>query len=220
MRCYLDTGSSDLWSISTDCTAPNCGATFSSTPQISPSSLQSANLSVRFDYGDSAHQTFASGIIGSSSVSVASLKTDNQFLAACNKTNSNVSDGGLSGIFGIGFPSPFSGSVIFSSEHRTSLRHAGGYFFHIQLLVLMDQNTSGANNTDVFISELPTQGPFISRLIANDQLKEPMFTVHTFSITLVLLSDYGPLGDSSARSCRSRRKLGSVDDRRVARRSV
>ncbi|KAF8531341.1 aspartic peptidase domain-containing protein [Gautieria morchelliformis] len=143
----FDTGSSDLWVISTDCTTTNCGASVSSAPQISPSWLQSATLPVKFTYGDSAHQTFAAGVIGSDSVSVATLKMDNQFLAACDKTNTNISDQGLSGIFGIGFPSPLSGSVIFST------------------------------NINTFISGLPTQGPFVARLIASGQLKEPMFTV-------------------------------------------
>lgn len=156
----------------------NCGASISSAPQISPSSLQSATLPVRFGYGDSAHPTFASGVIGSGSVGVAGLKMDNQFLAACDQTNSNVSDVGLSGIFGAGFPTPFSSNVILSGEQTAllvALWLATGWSNEIQLLALMNQ--TGTTDTDAFISKLPSQGPLLPRLIVNGQLKEPMFTV-------------------------------------------
>ncbi|KAF8582572.1 acid protease [Ramaria rubella] len=161
----FDTGSSDLWSISTGCSSTSCGD-ISGTPQISSSSLKASGVDVQLNYGDSSHPTFASGSIGSGTVSVAGLSLDNQFLAACDKTNTNLSAQGLSGIFGIGFPSPLAGSVIFAQLLGQSLGPGSN-----------GQLTNDAALTDAFISSLSSQGPLLSRLVANGQLKQPMFTV-------------------------------------------
>jgi len=73
-------------------------------------------MPVELDYGDSTHPTSASGTIGTGTVTVAGLSLDDQSVAAVDQTNTGLSDQGLSGIFGIGFPNPVSGSVIFQSK--------------------------------------------------------------------------------------------------------
>jgi hypothetical protein len=147
---------------------------------------------VVLNYGDSAHPTSASGSIGSGSVSIAGLSITDQFLAAVNNTNTSLSDQSLSGIFGIGFPNPLSGSVIFASEARFILglvADALTGLFPVDLIkqTLGPAPASGSRPidaaiTDGFISALPSQGPFLSRLVANGQLRQPMFTVRVFYI--------------------------------------
>jgi len=161
----FDTGSSDLWSVTNACTTQSCGSSISSVPKITTSSFHDTGIDIELDYGDSTHPTSAVGTIGTTTVSLAGLSLDNQSVAAIDQTNTGLSDQGISGIFGIGFPNPLAGSVIYGDTLAASL---GSLSSNIQPTTEL---------TDAFISTLSTQGPFTSRLAANGQLSQPLFTV-------------------------------------------
>lgn len=80
-------------------------------------------LDVTIVYGDSNTGTYARGVIGYDSVSLAGLTLQNQYFAAINDTNTSVVQTRCSGIFGLGFPL---NSVIwtdtFLNQHQVSRR--------------------------------------------------------------------------------------------------
>ncbi|TDL21326.1 hypothetical protein BD410DRAFT_789755 [Rickenella mellea] len=102
----LDTGSADLWLLS------------------SPSSatLHPSTLSVNFTYGGTSNDgTFASGDISrTDSIKVAGVDIANQYIASIIETNATVIDVGASGILGLGFPA---NSVIWNTLASVSLPH-------------------------------------------------------------------------------------------------
>ncbi|KAF8508254.1 acid protease, partial [Hysterangium stoloniferum] len=172
----LDTGSSDLWSVTDTCTTESCGSSISRVSKISASSLRDTGIAIELDYGDSAHPTSAIGTIGTTTVSVAGLSLDNQSVAAVVKTDTGLSSQGISGIFGIGFPNPLAGSIVYGGVFHTPLNDNS----HTLAVSLGGSSSSIQPTTaitDAFISTLSTQGPFMSRLAANGQLSQPLFTV-------------------------------------------
>lgn len=160
-----------MWSISTECTDLSCGST-PGIPQISPSSLKASELPVQINYGaGSSDSTFASGLIYSGSVSIAGLQMSDQFLAAVNETNTDVPEFfSASGIFGTGFPSP---SISAISEVLLASKFANSV-----------SPVNPAEVTDAFISAIPTQGPLLTRLVANGLLAQPMYTV-SYSLSML-----------------------------------
>ncbi|KAF8530169.1 aspartic peptidase domain-containing protein [Hysterangium stoloniferum] len=166
----LDTGSSDLWSISTDCF--NC---FSSTaPKISTSSFIPSGLGIEFDYGDSTHPTSAIGGIVSGPVSIAGMQVQNQFLGAVNFTNTVPIDHGLSGIFGAGFP-------------------INSFIFAKLVFEALPPEATDTQIADKVISVLPAQAPLLSRLVLDGQLAQPMFTVTLQRETIEVGGNVGQL---------------------------
>ena len=97
----LDTGSSDLWVLSslcsTDCFSP-------AVPLYPLTSFQPSGLDVCLEYGDSLTGTFAQGLVGMDVVGLAGLQLQDQYLAAVSETNTKVMQTGSIGIFGLGFP--------------------------------------------------------------------------------------------------------------------
>ncbi|KIJ46017.1 hypothetical protein M422DRAFT_778570 [Sphaerobolus stellatus SS14] len=164
----LDTGSSDLWSLSSDCTSTSCG-NITGFPLISSSAFKPAGFDYRVDYGDSSLPTFASGITVSGAASFAGIQLNNQFLGAVNTTNSL--SGALTGILGVGFPT-------ISAIVKSLLTQAG---------------VSSSNKTDILNAQLADQGPFLTRLIATGQLDQPMFTITLQRDSFDLGGDIGQL---------------------------
>ncbi|KAI0250118.1 aspartic peptidase domain-containing protein [Lactifluus subvellereus] len=92
----LDTGSSDLWFATTDCTA--CGR----APELDPTkstSLQVQNVPITMKYGSGA----ASGLVAQDTVSMGPFTINPQIFAAVNDLSGNLIDGKLSGIMGLAF---------------------------------------------------------------------------------------------------------------------
>ncbi|KIJ46018.1 hypothetical protein M422DRAFT_29439 [Sphaerobolus stellatus SS14] len=148
----LDTGSSDLWAISSDCTKTSCGE-ISGLPVIKTSEFKPAGLDFRIDYGDSNEPSFAAGVTLSGTVSLAGTQLDNQFIGAVNDTNT-LTDG-LTGVFGVGF-------------HTISA---------IESSLLTQDGASASTFTDTLNAQIAAQGPFLTRLILNGQLDQPLFTI-------------------------------------------
>lgn len=97
----IDTGSSDLWALSSPCST-DCFAT--AVPLYPLTSFHPSGLDVRLEYGDSLTGTFAQGPVGMDVVDLAGLRLQDQYLAAISETNTNVVQSGSAGVFGLGFP--------------------------------------------------------------------------------------------------------------------
>lgn len=103
MDINLDTGSSDLWVVSDRCQNNTChGQNVSRYPR---SSLVPTGADIHIRYGDSFTGTYASGTIGMDTGSIAGISMIQQYFGLINDTTNNVVQFGISGIFGLGFPS-------------------------------------------------------------------------------------------------------------------
>ncbi|KAH9854110.1 acid protease [Lenzites betulinus] len=94
----LDTGSSDLWVVSSDCTTTDCEGVhkYSQTPSLSP-----LDVSFHLNYliGN------VSGTVGTETVTLGEYQISSQVFAMANETNGLGLDGtGNSGIMGLSFP--------------------------------------------------------------------------------------------------------------------
>ena len=95
-----DTGSSDMWVLSDACSR-SCRGDVDAYPQAS---FHYSGMDTKMAYGDSRTGTFASGKIGTDSVTLAGLGLPDQYFAAINETDTEVAAMGAAGIFGLGFP--------------------------------------------------------------------------------------------------------------------
>ncbi|KAF8628547.1 hypothetical protein AX15_003827 [Amanita polypyramis BW_CC] len=196
----LDTGSSDLW-VTSDACLIDCNNTI----KYHQTTFNSTGLEAHLYYGDSSSGTYAFGLIGTDTVSVAGLSLPQQYFVAINNTSTNVGGTGSSGIFGLGFPF---NSVVFNDVLRAELSqphtrsseqpksrkndaqrqqlnvHPTKPSFSIStfpnlrhLSKMTSQSTTSTSVVDATLSPFATLGPFISRLVATNALSEPLFAI-------------------------------------------
>ncbi|KAJ7049946.1 aspartic peptidase domain-containing protein [Mycena amicta] len=148
----LDTGSSDLWVISSNCVQDACAK--SHTTRVPAQSLTKTGANVTMRYGDSTTGTFATGPIAMDTVSIAGVAIENQLFAAIDDTTNSVVQFGAAGIFGLGFPS------------------------ESQIQGAAVTNQFGAQSTtDHFVASSYADGPLISRIAQTGALEMPMFAI-------------------------------------------
>ena len=99
----LDTGSSDLWVISDQCRANACAE--ATSRRYPSSSFNSTQQAIELSYGDSTGSSSARGVIGKDTATVAGLAMAGQPFALVDDTTNPVVRYGVSGLFGMGFPS-------------------------------------------------------------------------------------------------------------------
>ncbi|KAJ7267592.1 aspartic peptidase domain-containing protein [Mycena haematopus] len=149
----LDTGSSDLWVISSDCSTNACTKA-GQTAHVPTKGLTKIGPTVTMRYGDSTTGTYATGPLSMDTVSIAGVAIDNQLFAAINDTTNTVVEFGAAGIFGLGFPSE-------SQIQTAAVAHQFGT----------------STTTDHLIASSYADGPLISRIAQSEALQMPMFTI-------------------------------------------
>ncbi|KAF8879079.1 aspartic peptidase domain-containing protein [Gymnopilus junonius] len=148
---HLDTGSSDLWVVSDKCTENACqGAQVTRYPN---DSFLSAEIDLDLYYGDSTTGTYASGLVGLETVSVAGVTMAKQPFALIDDTNNHIVGFNAAGIFGLSFPS--------ASRIQEELAVKTGPLVH----------------TDHFLQTTDANAPLLSRLAMSGALESPMFTI-------------------------------------------
>ncbi|KAI0826929.1 acid protease [Trametes gibbosa] len=149
----LDTGSSDLWVMSTACRTKQCRQSTSAPYDVSKT-FKSLGGSVDLRYGDSVTGTHASGPVGRDTVTLAGLTLEGQTLAAVNDTDNSAVGNGGAGILGLGFPAQsFVQAAAINAEFPSAL------------------------STDTFVEQTAKSGPLISRLILGDEIDDPLFSI-------------------------------------------
>ncbi|KAJ7187754.1 aspartic peptidase domain-containing protein [Mycena filopes] len=149
----LDTGSSDLWVISSNCVSRACNRA-KHVARLPAATLKTLGSNVTMRYGDSKTGTYASGPIAMERASIAGVAIDNQLFAAIDDTTNSVVRFGAAGIFGLGFPS------------ESQVQAAA---------VIKESGETGT--TDNLIASSYATGPLIARIAQSGALKMPMFTI-------------------------------------------
>lgn len=186
-----DTGSSDLWSITTECLDPQCqAAAAEGVPRYDPvrdPALVDLGVPVDFPYGPSfvprlpsvnppltasrSLSTFVSGELVQSVGTVADWKLANLTFSAMNSTNTSLAVGHVAGIFGASFPA-------------TSLA------FNILFNLTVPANATDAELAEAYFTPSPYWPP-LSRLAYDGSFACPGFTLTVQRLTDPELSDVG-----------------------------
>nr|GAT49688.1 predicted protein [Mycena chlorophos] len=148
----LDTGSSDLWVISSNCLQGTCAK--SNTTPVPAKSLTLTGANVTMNYGDSTTATFATGPVAQDTIAIAGVAIDNQLFAAISDTTNSVVEFGAAGIFGLGFPS------------ESEIQEAQ-----------VTKQFGAQTTTDHFVASTYAAGPLISRIAETGALEMPMFSI-------------------------------------------
>ncbi|KAF8660913.1 hypothetical protein AX16_001541 [Volvariella volvacea WC 439] len=148
----LDTGSSDLWLITDQCTTNTCRT--ANALRLPSDSVTPAGTDVQMFYGDSTTGTFARGTVGRATATIAGIAMDDQPYGAINDTNNVIVQFHTSGIFGLGFPS---GSKIQEA--------------------VVTAESGPIDDTDDFLRATWTDGPLLSRISMTNALELPMFSI-------------------------------------------
>lgn len=144
------------------CTTQNCDLT-QEVPLVSHTSLNFTGLNAHFEFGGTSDSTQVNGEIASASIGLAGTSVTQQFLGAIQDTNLPLSQQGLTGLIGAGFPA-FVGSPI-----------------EVELLEnLLPSDATPADISNAFLNTIQTNAPLFTRLVLNNQLEQPMFTVSLF----------------------------------------
>ncbi|KAJ8089250.1 hypothetical protein PM082_014498 [Marasmius tenuissimus] len=151
---HLDTGSSDLWAITDQCTKNTCAQLSSFTSPLPSTGLNLTQTKVQMQYGDSLTGTTATGTIAVDTATLAGIAITNQAFGAVSDTTNSVVQFGAAGILGLGFPS--------GSEIQEALVSA---------------DTGPLVTTDAFVKDTWKFGPVLSRISMTHMLKDPMFTI-------------------------------------------
>ncbi|KAH9991950.1 aspartic peptidase domain-containing protein [Russula compacta] len=182
----LDTGSSDLWVLSSACST-DCF--FVTVPLYPQTSFQPSGLAVCLEYGDSLTGTFAQGPVGTDIVGVADLRLEDQYFAAISETNTTVLQTGSAGIFGLGFPV---NSIIWNKlltskgARETSLEVWDSRTRVFPDLSGIRGRTSTVRdgwgralspNVDDVLASFATNGPLLPRLIMAGALASPIVAI-------------------------------------------
>ena len=101
--CYADTGSSDLWVVSDHCTDKACEN--AQVDRYPNASLHSTGVDIDLYYGDSTTGSYASGVVGVDTVSLAGVTMLEQPFALVNDTDNHIIGYNAAGILGLSFPS-------------------------------------------------------------------------------------------------------------------
>ncbi|KAI0066911.1 acid protease [Artomyces pyxidatus] len=181
----LDTGSADLWVLSSACST-DC---FSTTVPLYPvATFQATGLAVQLMYGDSQTGTHADGPIGKDTAGLANFSLDSQYFAAISSTNTSVLQTGSAGIFGLGFPlNSVIWNQLLSAQYPRQKRDVTRSNFATRIFpdlsflsrsapLATRQSTSPPSVSDV-LATFSTNGPLISRLASTGILTFPGVTI-------------------------------------------
>ncbi|KAF9257762.1 acid protease [Marasmius fiardii PR-910] len=167
---HLDTGSSDLWAITEQCTADACAKLSSFTHPLTSNGLNLTNTPVVMHYGDSLTGTSATGTVAIDTATIAGIAITNQPFGAIRATTNTVVQFGAAGIFGLGFPS--------GSEIQEAIVSA---------------DTGSIVSTDSFVKSTWKSGPLLSRISMTHMLQDPMFAIQLQRSTIDISGDNGQL---------------------------
>ncbi|KAI9457021.1 aspartic peptidase domain-containing protein [Russula earlei] len=184
----LDTGSSDLWVLSSSCST-DCFSV--SVPLYPQTSFQPSGVVVRLEYGDSLTGTFAQGPVGMDIAGVSGLRIQNQYFAAISETNTSVLQTGSAGIFGLGFPvnsiiwnKLLTSGVSRDSSPNVRRSHSLGPRVFPDLSGIRkhptmhsDKGRSLSPNMNDVLASFATNGPLLPRLILAGALASPIVSI-------------------------------------------
>ncbi|OSC98888.1 acid protease [Trametes coccinea BRFM310] len=201
----IDTGSSDLWLVSSEC-RDRCPS--SGVPLYTAASITSTGQSINLLYGDSRTGTHASGVIGKDTISMAGLSVPDQYFAAIMDTNTTVLQTGSAGILGLGFPSvsliwrqlldmhpdqsimpPSKRSVVSNSSTHASPPSAYSGTEDLTTSHKSRQETLQLSPVDTF----STLGPLLTRLVTLKVLERPLVVTTLQRDTISFSSNEGTL---------------------------
>ncbi|KAL0062234.1 hypothetical protein AAF712_010916 [Marasmius tenuissimus] len=145
----LDTGSSDLWAITDQCTTNTCSQLSPVTHQLASKGLNLTETRVELHFGDSATGTSANGTVAVDTVTLAGIAIPNQAFGAVDETTLSIVQSGAAGVLGLGFPT--------GSRIQAAL--------------------ANATTSDAYFRDTSRSGPILSRILMSNVLRMPMFTV-------------------------------------------